>query len=317
MSDVPTWLTEAVTSLPGTSDGDLREESPAEVLPGDLCVVSPFDRSDALHRLFLVIDASGGWCEGMLASAETELATEVDAILPAPETGLGYPIAVHTRYLGPIWMTQIQRRVGAVASGTLAEIERLAWNDEAQVTVHVGLPLQPEDIDPRYPALRSLSSELDALTDHCRRRRVELDQPVLDPALADVAVLRAVLAEPGWEMKVGSALSTPEFRDVLLEALPLLSPDERRAVMPLLERAAVADAAHVAAEAMPMVPAHSRPDALARAVALSAEGTTVTVLSHRLCWRNSPSGSARVRIAAREEWIVFEPFSDVPLIEAA
>ena len=107
----------------------------------------------------------------MIASVETELATEVDVLLPAAETGLGYPIAIHTRYLGPVWTTQVQRRVGAVAADTLAEIERLAWNDEAQVAVRVGLPLQPEDIDSRYPALRSLSAELNALTDHCRRRR--------------------------------------------------------------------------------------------------------------------------------------------------
>lgn len=318
MSDVPAWLTEAVVSAPGDSDPALREESPVDVLPGDICTVVPFDRSEGPRRLFLVVEVCGGWCEGMIASVETELATEVDVLLPASDTGLGYPIAIHTRYLGPVWMTQIQRRVGAVASEALAEIERLAWNDEAQVTVRVGLPLQPEDIDPRYPALRSLSAELDALTDHCRRRRGELDQPVLDPALADVVVLRALLAERGWELKVGSALSTPAFRDRLLVALPLLSPDERRAVMPLLERATVADPAHAAAaDAMPALAGHSQPDLLGRTVASRAEGTVVTVLSHRRCWRKSPSGPARVQIASREEWIVFESFSDIPLAEAA
>ncbi|HMR94447.1 MAG TPA: hypothetical protein PKE05_02835 [Microthrixaceae bacterium] len=318
MSDVPAWLTEAVVSAPGDSDPALREESPVDVLPGDICTVAPFGRSEGPRRLFLVVEAGDGWCEGMIASVETELATEVDVLLPAAETGLGYPIAIHTRYLGPVWTTQVQRRVGAVAADTLAEIERLAWNDEAQVAVRVGLPLQPEDIDSRYPALRSLSAELNALTDHCRRRRGELDQPVLDPALADVVVLQALLAERGWELKVGSALSTPAFRDRLLVALPLLSPDERRAVMPLLERATVADPAPaVAVDAMPALAGHSQPDALGRTVASRAEGTVVTVLSHWRCWHKSPSGPARVQIAAREEWIVFESFSDVPLAEVA
>lgn len=164
MSDVPAWLTEAVVSAPGDSDPALREESPVDVLPGDICTVAPFGRSEGPRRLFLVVEAGDGWCEGMIASVETELATEVDVLLPAAETGLGYPIAIHTRYLGPVWTTQVQRRVGAVAADTLAEIERLAWNDEAQVAVRVGLPLQPEDIDSRYPALRSLSAELNALT---------------------------------------------------------------------------------------------------------------------------------------------------------
>lgn len=164
------WKKNRLTSLPRTSDGELVEESPAEVLPGDICVVKPFDRGAAVPRLFLVTEAERGWCEGMLASVETELATEVDMILSPVDTGLGYPIVVHSRYLGPIWMTQIQRRVGAVRAETLDEIERLAWNDEAQVTLPVGLPLQPDNVDPRYPLLQELSAELDALTDHCRRR---------------------------------------------------------------------------------------------------------------------------------------------------
>lgn len=318
MSEVPAWLAEALATNPVAAEADLREESPAEVLPGDICVVKPFDRGDATPRLFLVLDAAGGWCEGMLASAETELATEVDAILSTEETGLGYPIAIHTRYLGPVWMTQIQRRAGAVVTDTLATVERLAWNDEAHVGVRVGLPLQPEDIDPRYPMLRALSADFDALTDHCRRRRDELDGPVLDPALADPVVLKALLAEPGWEMRVGAALSSSEFREGLLEAFPQLSPDERRVVMPLIERATVGQPSHVAQpSSLPLAPDHSNPEALARAIALRAEGTMTTVLSHRLCWRGSPSQAMRVRISSREEWIVFESFSDVPLGEVA
>lgn len=95
MSDVPAWLTEAVVSAPGDSDPALREESPVDVLPGDICTVAPFGRSEGPRRLFLVVEAGDGWCEGMIASVETELATEVDVLLPAAETGLGYPIAIH------------------------------------------------------------------------------------------------------------------------------------------------------------------------------------------------------------------------------
>lgn len=318
MSDLPAWLTEALAATtPSPSDPKLREDSPTEVLSGDICVVKPFDRSDALPRLFLVVEVGEGWCEGMLASVETELATEVDVVLGSSETLLDYPIVVHTRYLGPIWMTQISRRLGAVVSETLDAIERLAWNDEADVALPVGLPLQPDPIDPRYPALRTLSAELDALTDHCRRRRGELEQPILDPALADVAVLRTLLAERGWEVKVVSALSTPEFRESLLGALPLLSPDERRSVMPLLERATLGHPVRVVSEARPVLSEHVQPEALARSVASFAEDAVVKVLSHRLCWHSPPRGSARVRVSAHEQLIVFESFSDVRLAEVA
>src|SRR5262245_46735559 len=105
MPEVPAWLAKALTANPVVAESHLRDESPTEVLPGDICVVEPFDRNDAAPRLILIVDAARGWCAGMLASVETELATEVDAILPTEETGLGYPIAVHTRYLGPVWMT--------------------------------------------------------------------------------------------------------------------------------------------------------------------------------------------------------------------
>lgn len=318
MSEVPVWLTEALGSIPDTSDGELREESPAEVLPGDICVVKPFDRGDALPRLLLVLEAADGWCEGMLVSVETELATEVDAVLPAEDTGLSYVIAVHTRYHGPVWITQIQRRVGAVLTETLEAIESLAWNDEAQVTIPVGMPLQPHNIDPRYPALQALSAELDALTEHCRRRRGELEQPVLDPALAEVRVLRALLTEPGWEVKVTAAVSNSDFRDRLLDVLPQLSPDEGRCVMPLIERATVGQPTRaVQTETLPLLPDHCQPDALARAIATSAKGTMTTVLSHRLCWQRLPSRSMRVRVNSHEEWIVFESFSDVSLAEVA
>lgn len=318
MSDLPTWLSDAVGSLASSMGNELTEESPAETLPGDICVVKPFDRGDAMPRLFVVVDAADGWCDGMLASVETELATEVDLILPPSETGLGYAIAVHTRYLGPIWITQVQRRVGAVTSETLAQLESLSWNDEAQVTFPVGIPLQPDNIDPRYPTLRTLSSEFDALTDHCRRRRHEFEHPILDPALAGLGVLRTILAERGWESRVGSALSNPEFRDRLLDALPHLSLDERRSVMPLLERATVGGPTPaITTETVPALSRHADPNALARVIASNSEGTVVTVLSHRDCWHHSPARSVRVRLSAREECIVFEPFSDVQLAEAA
>ncbi|WP_420637791.1 hypothetical protein [Candidatus Poriferisocius sp.] len=156
-------------------------QTPDVVHTGYICVVRPFARSHAIGRLFLVTETGDGWCRGMLAGAETELATEVDAVLAADLTGLGYPVTVHTRYHGPIWLTQVAQRVGSVEPPVLHELERLSWSDRADVTLTRGLPLQPKGIDPRYPALEALSDELDNLTDHCRRCRNELHPPLPEP----------------------------------------------------------------------------------------------------------------------------------------
>ena len=69
----------------------------------------------------------------------------------------------------------MRRRVGAVEESVLGQLDELSHRDEPiGVTLKRGLPLQPEGIDPRYPALRVLSEELDSLTDHCRRRLHDL-----------------------------------------------------------------------------------------------------------------------------------------------
>ena len=150
------------------------------MLPGDICVVVSYDPFDSARRgigatghLFVVIDEAGdeAWFTGMLAGTETELATEVDAILEPECSGLGYEVVVHSRYRGPLWTAQVRRRVGAVEEAVRSQLDELSHRDEpGDVSLRRGLPLQPEGIDPRYPALRALSEELDDLTDHCRRR---------------------------------------------------------------------------------------------------------------------------------------------------
>lgn len=190
-SGTPRWLVQAAGEHPRLSGQQYREEEPAEVLPGDICVVGPFDPSDPVdHRLgtvgylCVVVDETRdeGWFTGMLAGAQTELATEVDAILEPECSGLCYEIAVHSRYRAPLWTVQVRRRIGAIEESVLRQLDELSLRDEPiGVELRRGLPLQPEGIDPRYPALRALSEELDELTDHCRRRRPDLGAPVLDP----------------------------------------------------------------------------------------------------------------------------------------
>lgn len=111
----------------------------------------------------------------MLAGIEAELATEVDTLLAPSLTGLGYEIAVYTRFSGAVWITQISRRVGAVVGTCWAS--SLRWpgvTEPDEVVLPRGVPLQPAGIDPRYPSLARMSAELDHLTDHRHRRPDDL-----------------------------------------------------------------------------------------------------------------------------------------------
>lgn len=220
-SSSPRWLVQAAEKHPSLSGQRCREEEPAEVFPGDICVVGPFDPSDpAGHRLgtvgYLCVVVEGtrheGWFTGMLAGTETELATEVDAILAPDCSGLGYEVVVHCRYFGPLWTVQVRRRIGAIEDSILRQLEELSHRDEPiGVELRRGLPLQPEGIDPRYPALRTLSAQLDSLTDHCRHRRHDLGAPVLDPVLGSTPVLDDSSCGGGLERqnRLGPTLHSP------------------------------------------------------------------------------------------------------------
>jgi len=314
----PAWLSAALRAVANDLPAaDLHEDEPAEVLPGDICVVHSMNGRPGSGRLFVVTDVADGSCRGMLAGIETELATEVDALLPASLTGLGYEIAVYTRFSGAIWIAQISRRVGAVAGDVLDQLLVLAWNDEPDgVVLPCGVALQPAGIDPRYPALRRMSVALDELTEHCHRRRGELVAPVLDPAIGQLDVLRAIASEPRPLAILASAEASQELIDELLAALPQLSRDEQRAVQPLLERALSASPPTPSAAAAGEIADHRCGQALAQVVSRAAtRGPAVRVLSHRRCWRDAPQRTRRLSLDHRQTFIVFDPVNDTDLAE--
>ncbi|MGH3915594.1 MAG: hypothetical protein ACRDTC_19635 [Pseudonocardiaceae bacterium] len=330
MSDeqLPPWLSAALLAVAtdpqdadseGADSGgaDRHEDEPAEVLPGDVCIVRPMSAYSSPGRLFVVTAVEDGWCQGMLAGIETELATEVDALLAPGMANLGYEIAVYTRFSGTIWIVQISRRVGAVATEVLDQLLALAWSDEPEgVILPRGIPLQPVGIDPRYPALARMSTELDQLTDHCHRRRSELAAPVFDPALGRPDVLRAVAAEPGSALALAGAEASAEFVDELLAAFPQLSKDEQRALQPLVERALSARPSTSAAGPAEKIVGHHRGRALAQVVSGAAtHGPLVTVLSHRRCWHEAPQRARRLSLEYRQAFVVFTPVNDTDLSE--
>ncbi|MGH3773740.1 MAG: hypothetical protein ACRDRW_20515 [Pseudonocardiaceae bacterium] len=315
------WLSTALLAVPtDLRDPDFQENGPVEILPGDVCVVRSMNRRSGPGRLLVVTDAdvADGWCQGMLAGIETELATEADALLAPSLTGLGYEIAVYTRFSGAVWIIQISRRIGAVAGEVVDQLLALAWSDEPDgVVIPRGVPLQPAGIDPRYPALARMSAELDQLTDHCHRRRGDLAAPVFDPAVGRLDVLRAIASEPGSPSVMASAEASPELADELLTSFPQLSRDEQRALQPVLERALSTGPPTSSVGAAGEIASHHRGQALTQVVSRAATRgpmvPMVTVLSHRRCWRAAPQRARRISIEHRQTLIVFTPVNETDL----
>ena len=313
---LPAWLSAALLAVTtDLRDTELQEAEPTEVLPGDVCVVRLMNGPPSPGRLFVVTDVEDGCCQGMLAGIETELATEVDALLAPSFTDLGYEIAVYTRFLGAVWITQISRRVGAVTGEVLDQLLALAWSDEPDgVVVPRGVPLQPAGIDPRYPALARMSAKLDQLTDHCHRRRGDLAAPVFDPAIGRLDVLRAVASEPGSPSVMASAEASQELVDELLTSFPQLGRDEQRALQPVLERAFASRRSTSSVGAADEIAGHRCGPALTRVVSRAAtRSPMVTVLSHRRCWREAPHRARRISIEHRQMLVVFTSVNDTDL----
>ncbi len=315
---LPAWLSAALLATANDfSDTNSREDEPTEVLPGDVCVVRSMNGPQSPGRLFVVTDAENSCCQGMLAGIETELATEVDALLAPSLTGLGYEIAVYTRFSGAVWITQISRRVGMVAEDVLEQLLALAWSDEPDgVVVPRGIPLQAAGIDPRYPALARMSAELDQLIDHCHRRRGDLAAPVLDPAVGRLDVLRAVASEPGSPSAMARAEASRELVDELLRSFPQLGKDEQRALQRVLERALFATPPVSSVGITDEIAGHLCGPVLAQVVSRAATHCpTVTVLSHRRCWRGTPQRARRISLEHRPTLVVFIPVNDTELSE--
>lgn len=314
-NDLPSWLDGALAADPPPAGLSLREDAPDEVLAGDVCVVAPLGHGDGPGRLFVIAHPNGGWCEGMMAGTELELATEVDAILHPSQTCLEYEIVVYSRFHGPIWTVQVKQRVGAVESDILSELEALAFLDEPpELSLTTGIPLQPEWLDPRFAGLRALSQELDSLTDHYRRRH-DLDQPILDPLLGDTNVLSSLLTDTGWSQQVRHARAPTALLDRLRDTWPRLSKDEQGAARYLIERAINASGNNVVPPTLPPV-SHRDPTALAGAVFDDDEASpAVTVLSHPGCWHGQPPATIRANDSDHQAFVSFESVSDRPLQE--
>lgn len=286
--ETPNWLREALQDHT-VGVKEFREDNPADLLPGDVVVVGPYEDASAFGNLFVVVDAENGCCKGMLAVAEIEHAIDVDAVLAPGETGLSYPVAVLTRFQGPVWAVQVRQRVGAIETHVLEELEKLSWNDDpAGISLRRGLPLLPEGIDPRYPDRRTLSLEFDRLTENYRRRCHGL-LPIIDPTVAEADILPEFLSEPGWEQHTRFMSVPHEFQQNLATSITALSNDQQLAARTLIEKSLhCTQRRNVSSEPDSTMATHRASHTLASTVFGQQDPLPATlVLTHPKCWEGS------------------------------
>lgn len=318
--NTPNWLVEARERHQRPASPDFREEEPADILPGDICVVSPFDDRSGVGLLFLVTDVHIDWCSGMMVTAQVELATEFDALLSPEEAALSYQIAIHTLYFGSIWKRpQIRSRVGAVEMPVLESLEDLARGGESSdVSLKRGQPLQPEGVDPRFPALKLLSLEFDRLTEHYRCHDLV---PILDPAVGEKEVLKALLRERGWDqqMKSEPISCSSRFRDIYSKSLQRLSRDERRAAQPIGELALRSSPYRkLASEPKINVLGHKDGESLIGEIGQIQEGSPfATILTYRKCWNGEIPSTISAKHESSEIPVYFASMTNVALEKVA
>ena len=335
--NIPNWLVEAREGHQQPAPPDFREKEPADILPGDICVVGPYDDRSAVGQLYLVTDVHDGWCNGMMANADVELATEFDALLSPEDAGLGYQVAIHTLYFGPIWTVQIRSRIGAIEMPVLEALEKSALGQESfEVSLRSGQPLQPEGIDPRFSGFKSLSHEFDRLTEHYRHRRDDLPPPILDPAICQENVLRKILVESGWNEKSDPATCSSEFRDELTSSYSTLDRDLQRIASRLVDKALtaslydhskLADFDSNVNSLTDKIDTHINSDSLAKSIVkeeavysiIEAFGgpyaPIVTVLSHPDCWSDREPRPVRCRPNFFERFMAYGFICDEQLQE--
>lgn len=317
-SETPDWLRNALLEHAAGSE-EFSDDSPSDLLPGDIVVVEPYEGANACDYLLVVADTENGHFKGMLALAETEHAIDVDAILTPEITSLSYPIAVLTRFHGPMWSVQVRQRVGAIEIHVLEELEELSWNDEpADISLRRGLPLLPEGVDPRYPDRRALSLEFDRLTEHFRRRCHDL-VPILDPFVGEISVLKELLHESGWENQIISTSIPSEFIDRFLDSCYQLSPDQQRAAQLLGEQALISNRSkQLPLESKLDISGHRDKASLVTEIGQTGEILPfMEVLTHSKCWNQSIPSPTSAIIESRKVHIGFTLLGDEALQEVA
>ena len=156
----------------GTTVPD-RATSPATGVAGELAVAS--SESGNFRRTFLITsrDDRTQTVGVLLVTNEVDMATDLDMIIDAKESGAGYDLMAQGELYGVIFPEQLRNHVGEVAEVVAGDASRALKTDgESLVNYVVGPPLAHPD-DPRRSFKEMELRDLQQFTASCRRFLVD------------------------------------------------------------------------------------------------------------------------------------------------
>ena len=186
--NVPGWLAEAQKKVATRGIVEAFDDWPRLAQSGDLRVARPIDPGDVDPRLVVVlgIDPEAGIAEVVLASHETEYASDTEVIVRGTELCLPCDLMIETCQVARLWLAQLGELVskldpdisrgvsGAVAAGPGAVPRHMA-----------GLPVVVRD-DVRSRFNEDERESLNRLAASCEDEMRRPDSPsriVIDPCL--------------------------------------------------------------------------------------------------------------------------------------
>jgi len=144
----------------------LRAESQER---GDIVVVDGHEKPLVVRRLALVIGAEEreNHLQVMLCHDDLQLASIVDVVITAPESGLGYDLVAETDLFSVIWKDQVTKTIGKISRELVQKIMAHAADPDGQVDgVQSGYAIRGL-IDPRWKFKESEGKQFGNLCGDC------------------------------------------------------------------------------------------------------------------------------------------------------
>jgi predicted NBD/HSP70 family sugar kinase len=211
-------MPEASSKLPGIPTGgsaprpgELRFATavPPVVVPG---------ASSARLVLVIEVDAEADFVLAMLTTNEIEMADDMDLVPPERQLGLPFPLSFETNLVGPLWISQLEPKIGTVEDETFQGILEFRQGSLVQELLpYQGLPLHDLD-DPRWRFKVAELAAMQALSASCMTSLIGSEKPEgsVGPTTAmdepGVGSMRPVSEEPSSAVALGTILSRePDF----------------------------------------------------------------------------------------------------------
>ena len=174
-------IQQALSSTRGAGSSRDRRTPVAHerVARGDIRVAAPLPWVEGRRRLAVVrrVDPDREVADMLLMHTHPELATDNDAILKDPGSGVSYPLVVECSVRGPVWLLQLGERVGVLTEQQLDAIGSAVVDGEPAIDgVHSGLPLAGP-ADPRWAFKEQEVGEWRAISDDCAGALLADDDP--------------------------------------------------------------------------------------------------------------------------------------------